>query len=130
MPPTSRSRSADAGFTLLELLVVLALLALMSATVLPRFMAGTGPSARDWAARSAHELRAARQQAIIAARPVRVPIAADVARLRTLDGRAADAILFFPDGGSSGGRITFELRGRQVLVVVDDLTGAVRLVEG
>jgi general secretion pathway protein H len=130
MPPTSPAPTADGGFTLLELLVVLTLLAILSAAVLPRFMAGAAPSARDWAARAAHELRAARQTAIAAARPVRVPITADNARLRTFDGRAADAVMFFPDGGSSGGQITFEHRGRAAIVTVDDLTGAVRLHDG
>ncbi len=130
MPRTSPSATADGGFTLLELLVVLTLLALVVTTVLPRFVAGSGPSARDWAARAAYELNAARREAIIAARPVRVPIASDVARVRTVDGQVTDAVLFFPDGGSSGAVITFELRGRIATLTVDDLTGAVRLHDG
>jgi prepilin-type N-terminal cleavage/methylation domain-containing protein len=129
--PISRARSgAEHGFTLIELLVVLTLVALMSAAVLPRFMGAGQESARHWAARAAIELRAARQQAIVGARPVSVPIDPDVARLRSPNGADADEVLFFPDGSSTGGRLEFELHGRIAIVVVDDLTGAVSLRNG
>lgn len=129
--PTSRARStAEAGFTLLELLVVVALLALMSAAVLPRFMGAGQELARHLAARAAIDLRTARQQAIVGARPVSVPIDSAVGRLRTLDGATASVVLFFPDGSSTGGRVEFNLHDRLAVVVVDDLTGAVSLRDG
>jgi general secretion pathway protein H len=129
--PTSRAPSAaERGFTLIELLVVVTLLALMSAAIVPRFMSAGQESARHWAGRAAAELRQARQQAIVGARPVSVPIDPAVARLRTLDGADAREILFFPDGSSTGGRLDFELQGRVVAVTVDDLTGAVSLRDG
>jgi general secretion pathway protein H len=128
--PTSAARSAERGFTLLELLVVVALMALIAAMVLPHFMSAGSESARHWAARAADELRAARQQAITMARPVSVPIDPKIAKLRSLDGADASQVLFFPDGGSTGARLTFELNGRTATVTVDDLTGAVSLHDG
>ena len=124
---TSRLAHRDRGFTLIELLVVLTLLALASAVVLPRFMSTAGPSARSQAAGVASVLRDARQKAIATAQPVVVPIDPSLITARGLDGGSLREILFFPDGSSSGGRLTVELRQRQAVVDVDDLTGAVRL---
>lgn len=137
MRPTWRAASAERlrpgsaepqrGFTLVELLVVLTLLALASAVVLPRFVSSAGPSARSQAAGVASVLRDARQQAIATARPVAVPIDGSLIAAQGPDGRVLREILFFPDGSSSGGSLVVELRQRRAVVDVDDLTGAVRL---
>jgi general secretion pathway protein H len=127
---TRRRRTHDAGFTLIELVVVLTLLGLASAMELPRFWAATGPSARERAAAVAGVLRDARQQAIATARPVGVPIDPTLVTGRTLAGDPMREILFFPDGSSTGGSISIELRQRRAIVEIDDLTGAVSLRNG
>ena len=43
--------------------------------------------------------------------------------------QSVDGIRFFPDGSSTGGRITIESGSREVFVDVDWLTGRVRLLD-
>lgn len=74
--PTSMAGRADAidmrvnGFTLVELMVVIAVLALASGAVVLT-MSDSRDGARDSAARFAGRLAAARDEAIVSARPVR-----------------------------------------------------------
>ena len=125
--PVSHARDRERGFTLVELLVVMTLLALASTIVLPQFTSSTGPTARSQAVLMASKLRDARSQAIATARPVAVPI--DAASIDAIgpDGRRLPEILFFPDGSSSGGLLTVEVNQRRAAVEVNDLNGAVRL---
>lgn len=131
------SRPRAAGFTLLEMLVVLAVLALAIALV-----AGAGGPRPEAVARAAADhvaaaLRTARGRAILEDRTVTVALDAaghalrvgDDAPLRlppalALSGPAV--IRFAPDGSSSGGRIVLTGGTRQMAVSVDWLTGRVR----
>jgi general secretion pathway protein H len=140
----------DAGFTLLEVIVVLAILGFGLALIAgykPPWSSGLG--VRGTAAQLASGLRLARSEAILQNGPVALEI--DLARhlfrvgtgaaralpaeliiaLLTVSGERRDAttgdIRFYPDGSSTGGRISLSDRGQKLAVGVDWLTGRVSI---
>ena len=142
------------GVTLLELLVVLTLMAFIVAIVLPTIGGGVSTTALKSAAREvAAGLRYARGQAIaqrteallvldVAARTFTLPPDTQLHRLperldlklytaqSDLVSDKVGAIRFFPDGGSTGGRITLGSGDRKYDVDVDWLTGRVTILDG
>jgi len=151
-PRSGRARRADAGFTLIELIVVLALMAVMVAAVTSR---GTPVSPATHARAAARELagalRSARSEAIMSNRSVaftldsagnrywwgrRQPqlLSSDlrVAMLTTKNQMVNDAVgnvRFDPDGGSTGGRLAIAGGDHTWWVGVDWLSGRVSVVE-
>jgi general secretion pathway protein H len=142
--PTSRTE-AQAGFTLLELLVVLVILAL-SATAVMSVGRSSLESAhvRSFLVDAEAMFRDARTAAIETHTQTAVMIDAKARRLSfsdgsrtlevpkgvTLDAKVAvpkdgelPAIRFFPSGGSTGGQLTFNFRGRSYGLRVNWLTG-------
>ena len=142
------------GFTLLELLLVLVIAATGYALVLQ--FAGSGVSGVQLksAARSvAAGLRDARGRAIATQEsvaldldlekrtfevkgsgrerslPQRLDVKLDTA-LAEVSGQRRGAIRFYPDGSSTGGRVTLASGERKLLVDVDWLTGRVTIREG
>ena len=136
----------DKGFTLLEALVALAIVALMITLSLP--MLQSSASGLDLAARQAEtELRHAQATAVRTNAPVDVMIDTGTGRIgrehiatvqppvtlaltTTSDQqrtRSAGTIRFFPDGGSTGGGLALVQDGHHVEVLVDWLTGWVSL---
>lgn len=148
--PTGETGDAR-GFTLMELLVVLAILGLTMVLAMPtlgRLLPGL--ELRTEARDVASALREARASAIgrneevtivldrergllqVAGKPVvQLSPKIGVSALETShSSRAGDnEIRFFPDGTSTGGRLTLALGERQEHVVVDWLTGAVSITE-
>lgn len=152
MPPgRRRNRSPAKGFTLLEVLVALGIAALALAAVTPR-LPGVLESVR--AAAAAREvvstLRQARTQAIVGQASALVLFDLDERRywgvtarssgalpssaqltLVTADterrGERAAGIRFFPDGSSTGGRLSLEQGAHRYVIEVDWLTGRVVL---
>jgi general secretion pathway protein H len=141
------------GVTLLELLIVLALLALVAGMVLPTFGNGIPTSELKSAARQlAAGLRIARSEAVAEKRetfltldlegrrfkidreareyslPSRIGLKLFTAQNDIVDEKVG-AIRFFPDGGSNGGRITVAAGERKYEVDVDWLTGRVVIYE-
>ncbi len=142
----------QSGFTLLELLVVLVLLTALTALVAPAFLKTGGVEVEAAARNLAAGLRRARSQAIqrntmealildverkefvlsFERRPRKLPgdIELSLFTARSaVESESRGAIRFFPDGGSTGGRITVKRGPRRVHVDVDWLGGRVRILE-
>jgi general secretion pathway protein H len=146
----SRTRQhRNAGFSLLEMLVVLAILALVATVVLPTLVR---PSEGLRLQASARELIAALRVARAAAisRNIETVLTVDVdrrsfasptgasgsfapeiaAELKVAEpervSRSRGGLRFYPDGSSTGGDVALSLRGKQARVCVDWLTGAAR----
>lgn len=141
------------GFTLLELLVVLALLAMTYALIPPMFSIGGSTTELKSAARQvAAGLRNARSQAIVSrseaamtinvesrtfqisgdARSRRLPRDAQIGVFTAqgeVFGENRASIRFYPDGSSTGGRVSLAVGERKFLVDVDWLTGQVEILD-
>lgn len=144
-----RRGQAEAGFTLAEMLVVLAIMGMVGATVSYSAAFSRKPSVEAVAKQVASEARATGFEAVMDARntalrvsleerlvagegekAVRIPegYSIELETARELAGADAGSIVFFPDGTSSGGRITIHGdNGRGAVVAVHWLTGAVSL---
>lgn len=149
---TSRADKSQAGFTLIEMIVVVAVLGLLLALV-----AGRGPvtsralTADGAASEIAAALRDARARAIVENRaveirfdlparlyavdggpPQRLPDDFDVNLLTTRNEVANTrnaGIRFEPDGSSSGGHVELVEGQRHVQIGVDWLTGRVTVLD-
>jgi general secretion pathway protein H len=142
----------EAGFTLIEVVAVLAIIATLAALVLPGWPHGTTrPQLEAYALRIAALLKADRNAALRArarvdtslipatkevvsgsgAGEVRLPedVAFDALVAETCAGRAnGSAIGFLPSGMSCGGTIALARPGAAVHVRVNWLTGGVEIV--
>jgi general secretion pathway protein H len=144
---------APGGFTLLELLVVLVIAVALFAIVPAMLSGGLGAVQLRAAARElAAGLGQTRSLAIVAQReavfrvdvdahsyrvagdareyrlPQKVGVKLYTAQSELVSG-SQGAIRFFPDGSSTGGRITVSYGGRALGVDVDWLTGRVQILE-
>jgi general secretion pathway protein H len=153
MPVSPRSIALQRGVTLLELLVVLALMALVAGLVLPTFGNAVPTSQLKSSARQlATGLRLARSEAVAQKREAmlwldlegrrfkvgsdpreyalspRVDLALFTAQNDIVNEKIG-AIRFYPDGGSNGGRITVAAGERKYEVDVDWLTGRVAILD-
>jgi general secretion pathway protein H len=148
-PATDHGAHSAAGFTLVEMLVVLVILALVVTTAVPLLSRGSDTLRLDTASSElAAALRATRAAAIVqggeATLKVDVErrtfgsavlqqhsIAPDIAAKLTYAAATRSAaseggFRFFPDGSSTGGDLMLTLNGKQVRLCVDWLTGLVR----
>jgi general secretion pathway protein H len=136
----------SAGFTLLELMIVLVVLSTLVGVSLPHLRLGgidSATAARDVAA----GLATARAQAIAGGRPATFSIDLASGQFGVAGGRGGTVpadlsvrvsgpanaasgsvrtITFYPDGGATGGRLSVVGRGRDAEIEVDWLTGAIR----
>ncbi len=145
-------RPARGGFTLLETLLALAILGLVLAVAVPALVVTPGAGLRAAAELVATGLRQARVTAVREQRPVALLLDVEARALRvegrqrvrtlprevtlelhTAQGEIVDArrggIRFYPDGSSTGGRVTLTRQGMRTDVDVEWLTGRVRIRE-
>ncbi|MBV9248246.1 MAG: prepilin-type N-terminal cleavage/methylation domain-containing protein [Acetobacteraceae bacterium] len=135
-----RVGSAQRGFTLIEMIVVLAVLGLMLMLVLTHGPAHSERLTLEAATREvAGTLRVARARAIAQNRIVAVRLApngfqmdGDTLRLMppALLLSGPSFIAFQPDGSSSGGSVAVQGGGMRDAIVVDWLTGRIRVGGG
>lgn len=154
---TSARRSSAAvraslrGLTMIELLVVLSIIALVSALAIPMVTGTSNAEMRSAARQLASGLRLARSEALAQRRetflvldlagrrfkvdrdareyplPRNVELKLYTAQKDLVDDKVG-SIRFYPDGGSNGGRITLGSGERKYEVDVDWLTGRVAIL--
>ena len=147
------ARQAERGFTLVEMLIVMAIMALILAVVPPLFSGSLSSATLKAAARDvAAGLRSARSEAITLNKEVRfrldleahsftigddktalslppdVDLVLFTAMSETIDGQVG-SIHFFTDGSSTGGGISLIYEDRRFEVMVDWLTGRVTILD-
>ena len=142
-------QSHQAGFSLFELLAVIAVLALLTAIAVPRFGAPSSRISLETEARTLHDvLELAAASALATRRPV--PVDFDLEKMSARSGSAvtifdrsiavrarfaagaggeegAARIVFLPDGTSSGGTIELARGARRIAVEVDWLSSRVEV---
>lgn len=141
------------GVSLLEMLLVVALLAAISAVVAAAMTGGfAGIQLRSEAKRITAQLRYTRTQAIATGQPQRFTIDPQARTWTAPNNRHGDipaklgvtfigaremqprrgegAIVFFPDGASTGGRVQLSAKQAAMNIDVTWLTGEVRLKRG
>lgn len=151
-PADPPSRSPSAGFSLLEILIALAILALGVALVGVAFMRSSEGMRFDEGVRAlALDLKSAQTEAMRSGRDTALVIDVD-ARTYSLSNGASQALpenvrvrvtsagevaagtrkpafVFSPDGGSTGGSVVLAIPDRSATIMVDWMTGNVSVVE-
>ena len=135
-PPPAAGPPPGAGFTLIELMVVLAILLMMGA-IFPFVLRRTLPHER--VASGSQRLRAAIHEAELRSQSTGQPGLLDVDTLSKLlpegthltlsspDGAALSALTVYPDGSVTPGRIDVSEGVQHLTIVTSALTGRVRI---
>lgn len=145
--------SRHRGFTLVEMLVVMVIMLLAYAMTAPMISAGVSSAELKAAARQiAAGLRKARSEAVVRKNevaltvdvelrqfelsgdkriyhlPEKIEVSLFTAQSELVDAKTG-AIRFYPDGSSTGGRVTLSRGERKYRVDVDWMTGRVKILD-
>lgn len=145
--------SRHRGFTLVEMLVVMVIMLLAYAMTAPMISAGVSGAELKAAARQiAAGLRKARSEAVVRKNevaltvdvelrqfelsrdqriyhlPEKIEVSLFTAQSELVDAKTG-AIRFYPDGSSTGGRVTLSRGERKYRVDVDWMTGQVKILD-
>jgi len=114
------------GFTLIEMLVILAITGLIASLTFPAVERGFVRQAFEGAAAQLDgAVRGARADAMRTGRPVAVVLPADLPAGITI-AAPERALIFYPDGSSSGAALVLNAGARRRVLVVSVDTGLVR----
>ena len=120
LKPPELPRQLPRGFTLIEMLVVLALIALVAALALPRLGSPTSLTSHEQLRSALAALADARSAALTSGRTQAVEPAALGTKARyAADIGSSARIIFYPDGSSSGGTLTLG-PGRSIILSLAD----------
>jgi general secretion pathway protein H len=125
---TSRNNARQMGFTLLEMIVVIAVMGLALA-LLAWFKQPQSRWLQTQAAarQVADAMRAAHGRAVAQGQPVAFTLPRLPGWLIVSVQAPPDGIMFEPDGSASGGRVLLDGAGREITVTADWLTGRVQI---
>jgi general secretion pathway protein H len=153
--PFSRAASRSRGFTMLEMIAVLLVIALAAALAPAVLSSGVSTTQHRAAAREvAQMLRLARTEAVakrvdvgvdfdLEQRTLQMPRATNKRVTKIPEGieikltttavetknEKQASVRFYPDGGATGGRVTLKVREREFRIDIDWLTGRVSIDE-
>jgi general secretion pathway protein H len=144
---TNDRRGGRGGFTLIELMMALAIMALIAALALPRvYPSGGATAGRSSAYAVAAVLRKDRTAALASGIPVTTRVDAGAATVTggsggtsvtipkdleiIADGLTGGGVTFQPDGTSTGGSIVLRRGKTAYSVLIQPLTGGVQIATG
>lgn len=107
------------GFTLLELLLVLGIMAMLATLIGPGLRTLESPGFNAQIRQATGQLNSARRQAIVQGQTTQVHFDTELTAEPV-------TIEFYPEGGSSGGTLHFERGERAAELHIDPFTGRVR----
>ena len=130
---TSPPANAEAGFTLIELIVALVLVGFLTAVIYPSFAALQNRSIDDAASSLVSLLRNSRHEALTSGKAVEVDLTAVrqiIPASLTIEGLEDGPIILLPTGSASGGKLLLRNHDDQRVIEVDWITGSIGITDG